>query len=1072
MKRIGQQLISSVEWPLVAALLLAVAAAVPLLSEPGLLNTRGGGDSPFLLQRLHQLETALRDGHFPVRWMPDANYGQGYPFFNYYAPLSIYIAAAFRFLGFSYVRAIHLAQLSGFLVAAWGMYHLACHWWGSKRSGVLAAAAYTFAPFHLVNIYVRGDSLAEFWAMAFYPLIFLAGDKLVSREQLTVSSGHSIQQTRLLAHSPIRLLTNSLPFSLAYAGLILSHNISALIFTPFLLLYLLFRLWEQSEKSNIPSLTPPPSRLAYQVSRFTLHASHLIIPFALALALSAWFWLPALGEQRLAQLGPVTEGYFHYSNHFRGRDLIQPTFLFNYDISPGADPFRMGLVQAGLVVLAVLALLPWFRRKPHHQMAQGAFPLLLCLIATFMLTPASRLLWDHLPLLPFTQFPWRFLSVQAFAAALAVGVLGQVSEFRFQVSGFRFQVSSLVTLAVCLVLVWSGLGDLRPDHLPVTDGEVTAERLAEYEWFTGNIGSTVSAEYLPHWVRPRPYSSSWLMSGKRDQAVIWGMGSATIQERHTTRQTWQITVPAGQEAVIMLPTLYWPGWQADLADGSPINLHPAVGAGLIQFTVPGGDHTLTIRLTRTPLRLTAEIISGAAAFLSCFLYFWLHPSPTSRIRHHALRITLALLLLLLAAQLPRPTPGLDRSSWDFAQMGYLHQAQEPILFTNGVQLNEYEYATAESMAGKTWQITLNLSLNGVVQPTGTIWLTTPAITRYAAAPPLASLSQQLQDGDNQFTFILPENAPPGLYMPRLMIGDAVALTPSGQPRGDLFLRPFRLHNTAIPPSPNEALGVQVMAVRPRTLPDNQLVLDVQMAWYTATPLSQNLTLSLLLTRPNGEWLQQFDSQPGYGFLPTTGWPPNRWINDWISLPLPNAVPPYTLIARLYEANGDVILTRRLGMVDWFEETYQFTPNQPSYTLPPNLEPTEVRLGDAAALRSYTLTQTPTALDITLYWQALTPGSTDYRHFIHLINPESGEIVTQHDAMPVNNSYPTSQWTQGEIIADAAALSLIGIPPGQYHLFTGLYHPAADGTFPRLPAQNPDGSFWPDGAVFITSIIIP
>ena len=76
--------------------MIAIVAAFPVLAEPGLLNTRGGGDSPFLLQRLHQLETAFLDGHLPVRWMPDANYGYGYPFFNYYAPLSIYIAAFFR----------------------------------------------------------------------------------------------------------------------------------------------------------------------------------------------------------------------------------------------------------------------------------------------------------------------------------------------------------------------------------------------------------------------------------------------------------------------------------------------------------------------------------------------------------------------------------------------------------------------------------------------------------------------------------------------------------------------------------------------------------------------------------------------------------------------------------------------------------------------------------------------------------------------------------------------------------------------------------------------------------------
>ncbi|MGB1252808.1 MAG: hypothetical protein ACPG8W_19495, partial [Candidatus Promineifilaceae bacterium] len=104
---------------LTAALLIAGAAVLPLWEADALLNTRGGGDSPFLLQRVHQLTAALLDGHFPVRWMPDANYGHGYPFFNFYAPLSIYIASAFRLLGFPFTRAIQLAQLSGFLVAGW-----------------------------------------------------------------------------------------------------------------------------------------------------------------------------------------------------------------------------------------------------------------------------------------------------------------------------------------------------------------------------------------------------------------------------------------------------------------------------------------------------------------------------------------------------------------------------------------------------------------------------------------------------------------------------------------------------------------------------------------------------------------------------------------------------------------------------------------------------------------------------------------------------------------------------------------------------------------------------------------
>ena len=209
-----------------AVLLIAGLAAFPLLSEPGLLNTRGGGDSPFLLQRLHQLTTAVADGHFPVRWMPDANYGYGYPFYNFYAPLSIYITAGFRLLGFSFVRSIQLSQVAGFVVAGSGMFVLARRWFRSDWAGLLTAVAYTIAPFHMVNIYVRGDSLAEFWAMAFYPLVILAADLVVSEQATGISKRVGV-----------------VAFALAYAGLILSHNISALIFSPFLLLYILLKLF-------------------------------------------------------------------------------------------------------------------------------------------------------------------------------------------------------------------------------------------------------------------------------------------------------------------------------------------------------------------------------------------------------------------------------------------------------------------------------------------------------------------------------------------------------------------------------------------------------------------------------------------------------------------------------------------------------------------------------------------------------------------------------------------------------------------------------------------------------------
>src|SRR5512136_1399866 len=92
------------EWG--AVIILALAPALPLVAGGGLVNTRAGGDSPFLLVRVQQLALNLSAGVFPVRWMPQAAYGLGYPFFNFYAALPYYLAALLNLAGLGYLWSI------------------------------------------------------------------------------------------------------------------------------------------------------------------------------------------------------------------------------------------------------------------------------------------------------------------------------------------------------------------------------------------------------------------------------------------------------------------------------------------------------------------------------------------------------------------------------------------------------------------------------------------------------------------------------------------------------------------------------------------------------------------------------------------------------------------------------------------------------------------------------------------------------------------------------------------------------------------------------------------------------
>ena len=1076
---------------------MAFIAAWPAISEPGLVNTRGGGDSPFLLQRLQQLTAALADGQFPVRWMPDANYGYGYPFYNFYAPLSIYVAAAFRFLDFSFVRAIHLAQLVGFAVAGLGMFYLGRRWWGSRWAGLLAAVAYTIAPFHMVNIYVRGDSLAEFWAMAFYPWVLLAADGLLERGQGSAR--------------PIAL------FALAYAALILSHNISALIFSPFLLLYLWLRLvatttagrrqtptkqraYGESDQSPNHPFSPSPPRPFRSLWP-------LVYGLLLALALAAWFFVPALTEQGLAQLGPVTEGYFHYSNHFRGLNLVQAGLLFDYN-PDGGVAFRLGLVQVGLAVAGAVVL--WSRRDRAHRLASPSghlsavggrrlsIALLAALIAVFMITPLSRLLWDHLPLLSFTQFPWRFLSVASFFLALLTSGLVKVTDNQ--------AARAAVALVGSIVLLAAGLLGLRVDHLILTDDDVTAERLAQYEWFTGNIGTTVSAEYLTPASAPRPWTSAWLNVGERDR-VIAATGEFTAEsvERTAGGQTWRLNVGDGG-AEALFPTMYWPGWRATI-DGQPAELHAWPASGNMALAVPAGEHVVALELGRTSVRLAAELVSLAAVVATAIMLIgrWRTTNdqrPTDQARSDVepllpprspapllpilFRSLLAIILGLIFFTLlwrgdPDDLPRGDLT-WDFAQMGYLHHTPGGVAFTDGARLYEYGYSADEIAAGNTLTITLSL-VPGDVEA-ATLALVTPATARPvpsgAAVPPALAAQTISLDGETAvFTLPLPADAPAGLYVPRLILDGAQPMMRSGIARGDLFLRPIRVTSgDSGPPAadsapPEGGIDAQVVEMVTR----EATTLDGRFAWWTSRPLGGRYLVSWRAQNGDGAVLSQLDTQPGYGFNPTDGWATNEWIHDWLALRLPNTLsgpPPYPLVMILYDATtGEQMLLRRVGQLVDINGQPTYQPVAPVFTPPSNIAPLDTVFGEGGRefiqLLGYESEQSAASLIVTLYWRAGEDIPTDFTRFVHLID-ESGAPVAQVDGQPVGNSYPTGQWMAGEIVTDRVTLDLSAVPSGEYRLATGFYRP--DEGLRRLDARDQDGPL-PDGRVLLPgNIIVP
>ncbi len=232
-----------------------------------------------------------------------------------------------------------------------------------------ASLFYGLAPYHFLDLYVRGD-LGEMLGFVFIPLVFLSLDQIIDRPSVR----------------------NIILGSLTYGLLILSHNGLALIFSPIILIYALINTRNKSNLIHIASM------------------------FFLGLGLSAFFWIPATLEARF------TNFYFFnndlFKTHFSSpAQLIYSKWGFGPDVNltRGLSP-QIGPLH---IVLALLALLVYLFKKLFKS--QVLFWFAVFAIALFLSTNYSTLVWDVVKPLRQLEFPWRFTALSSFAAAVLSG---------------------------------------------------------------------------------------------------------------------------------------------------------------------------------------------------------------------------------------------------------------------------------------------------------------------------------------------------------------------------------------------------------------------------------------------------------------------------------------------------------------------------------------------------------------------------------------------------------------------------------------------------------------------------
>lgn len=513
--------------------------------------------------RLYQLDLCLQDGQIPCRWVPDMGYGYGYPLFNYYPVFPYYLAETFHLLGFSFINSIKILFILGLVFSGIGAYLLGKELWG-EEGGLVTAAFYIFAPYHAVDVYVRG-ALAEFWGLVFFPAVFWAIYQIIKEEK--------------------RIYLAVL--ALFYCFLLLSHNLMAFFFTPVAACWGLFLLWYLKKPLKV--------------------LLKLAFGGIWGLGLAAFFVLPVFWEKNLVHIETMFMGYFNYLAHFVSLKQLFFSRFWGYGPSTWGPEdgmaFPIGQLHWLVAIISVIIFVLRSLKKRTKQVFLLAFCFFFFVFFSFLTHLRSTFIWQKMPLLSYMQFPWRFLALATFFTTLMAGSV-------FALVRNKNMAAILATVMIFMVVV-ANLFFFHPERiLDITDQE---KLFTTKSW--NKLQTDAIFDYLPN-------SAEFPPAGAAPETAWFEEGEGEVKDyqRGTNWLKFGLVVNSDQ-AQVRLPVYYFPRFTI-WVDGQPADFDYQNELGLPTFVVSRGAHQIEGRLKNTPVRTISNWLSlfswiGIIWFVRC-----------------------------------------------------------------------------------------------------------------------------------------------------------------------------------------------------------------------------------------------------------------------------------------------------------------------------------------------------------------------------------------------------------------------------------------------------------------------
>jgi hypothetical protein len=528
--------------------------------------------------RLAEMDRAIRDGHFPVRWSQNFGFGYGMPLFNFYGPLPFYIAWLFHLIGLSFISSIKALVILNYFISFIGMYYLTKYFWG-KYGALLSATAFIYAPYRAINTYVRG-SLNELTAITFVSLSLFFILMMVRKKK-----------NKWVIYS-----------SLSLAGIILSHNITAFISFPILFIYGLFLTSKFFKKTRIKKI------------------KRIFSAFILSLGIASFYALPSFMEKSYTAISSITTGYFHYSQHFLYlRQLLNSPWGYGGSIFGLEDglSFEIGKLH---IVLAVIGALSLFFIKKKRTVTKSTIyaSSIFIIISIFMSSFKSKFIWDNITLFQYVQFPWRFLSLIMVFSSILVG--GSI-EF---IKSKRKYLTIPVTFSIIAIFIYLNYSHFQPKNY-LDDNQ------ALYYTDENRIQQDMSVT-LPDYIHPQA-PLTLIPPESRFQLVV-GDQIEVVEPIINRTQEFLVDIKLKEESTFVANIFDFPGWKLFVND-QPVNYSVGADLPVIKLDLDPADFNynniyISGILTETPIRQLSNLISVFSLLIISYILIHERHSRSAR----------------------------------------------------------------------------------------------------------------------------------------------------------------------------------------------------------------------------------------------------------------------------------------------------------------------------------------------------------------------------------------------------------------------------------------------------------